>query len=107
MESLVAGLRSCGHRIEPVAVTTTDLAATLSPYRRRDWAALDWCGGLPGQRCDDVTAAAFLESAGFTCTGASSQALALAWDKPRVKRRLARAGVAAPGWRRIGAEPIA
>lgn len=107
VESLVAGLRCCGHRVEPVAVTTSDLDPVLAPYRPRDWVVLNWCEDLPGRRCGDVTAAAVLEAAGFIFTGASSQALALAWDKPRVKRRLARAGVASPTWRRIGAEPIA
>lgn len=107
VESLVAGLRSRGYRVEPAAVTTSDLAATLAPYRPRDWVVLNWCEDLPGHRLGDVTAAAVLEPAGFTFTRASSQALALSSATPRVKRRLARAGVPSPAWRRIGAESTA
>lgn len=107
VDALVVGLQCCSHRVEPVAVATADLAAVLAPYDPGDWVVLNWCEDLPGQRCGDVTAAAYLEDAGFTFTGASSQVLALAWDKPRVKRRLARAGVSSPAWSRTGREPIA
>jgi D-alanine-D-alanine ligase len=104
VELLANGLRCCGHEVETVAVTTADLAAVLAPYHPQQWVVLNWCEDLPGQRCGDVATAAFLESAGFTFTGASSRALALAWNKPRVKRRLERAGVATPAWRLMDGE---
>ncbi len=103
-ELLAEGLRACGHKVETVAVTTADLAGVLAPYHPREWVVFNWCEDLPGQRRGDVTAAAFLELAGFTFTGGSSRALARAWDKPRVKQRLARAGVATPAWRLVNGE---
>lgn len=106
VEALAAGLRQCQHRVETVALTSADVAATLAPYDPREWVVLNWCEDLPGVRRGDVTVAAYLESRGFTFTGASSPALALAWHKPSVKERLRRAGIPTPRWCCARGEPI-
>ncbi|MGQ9683574.1 MAG: D-alanine--D-alanine ligase family protein [Anaerolineae bacterium] len=95
---LAAALAAEGHAVTPVGVRDGDLAACLAAYDPRQYVVLNWCEELPGIPRSDVTVAEVLEAAGFCYTGPTPPALALSWDKPRVKRLLVRRRLPTPRW---------
>lgn len=88
-----AAVRAEGHSVTSLRVDDADLDARLAGYSPDDWVVLNWCEDLPGISQGDVVAAQILEQRGMTYTGATSQVLALSWDKSRVKERLRTARV--------------
>lgn len=100
--TLEAALRDAGHPVTAVPVYGVDLAACLRSYDPREYVVLNWCEELPGLPHSDALVARTLEALGFTYTGSPPGVLALSWDKPEVKRLLARHGLPTPRWRIYG-----
>lgn len=83
----------------------TEVGPKLAPYPPRDWVVFNLFEGLDGRVGpdgrsidDESPAALMIESLGYRFTGADGHALALALNKARTKRLLAKAGVATPPW---------
>lgn len=96
---MVEGLRAEGHAAEALELTTPDFTSALTGLDPRALVVFNGCDGLPGVSHGEARVARVLERRGFTFTGASSAVLRLAYDKPRVKAMLDRAGVPTPAWR--------
>ncbi len=94
-----AALRAQGHVSASVAVCDANLAACLGAHNPARWVVFNGCEELPGVPRSDALVAETLERLGFSYTGSPPQALALSWDKGRVKRQLERSGLPTPRWR--------
>jgi D-alanine-D-alanine ligase len=81
-----------------VQVTNSDLDSVLSDYDPLEYIVFNWCESLPGIHHSEWLVAEYLEQHDFTFTGAGSAALASAYDKCQVKRRLDEAGILTPTW---------
>jgi D-alanine-D-alanine ligase len=95
-EALDAALRAEGHPVTTVKVAKADLESLLQPHDPDDFVVFNWCEELPGMPRSEPLVPGIYERLGFTYTGATGAALALAWDKPRVKRLLERQRVPTP-----------
>ncbi len=93
---LEKALRDEGHPVTAVAVESRDLESLLRPHDPDEFVVFNWCEELPGMPRSEPIVPGILERMGFTYTGAAGEALALAWDKPRVKRLLERHRVPTP-----------
>lgn len=93
---LETGLRACGHPVKVVFVCDSNLRQCLEGFSPWDYVVLNVCEGLPGVDHSEHLVAQELAAMGFTFTGADAEALALSWDKPRVKRLLRAHGVPTP-----------
>lgn len=83
----------------------SEVGPKLAPYPPRDWVVFNLFEGLDGRVGpdgrsidDESPAALMIESLGYRFTGADGHALALALNKARTKRLLAKAGVSTPPW---------
>jgi D-alanine-D-alanine ligase len=92
-------LISIGHPTFPVAITDDDIARHLQPFDPAKYIVFNWCEGLPGIENSESLVIKKLEELGYTFTGATSETLALAYDKYRVKVILDKAGVPTPAWK--------
>ncbi|NUQ64111.1 MAG: D-alanine--D-alanine ligase [Pirellulales bacterium] len=92
-------MRRQGHSVRFLPVGDRDLHSALSPYQPGNVLVFNWCEGLPGIGRSDALVAETLEKLQFTYTGASSEALELSYDKPRVKNLLEAHGVPTPRWK--------
>jgi len=88
-----------GFPVAEVPVTHPNLKEILRPFAPQSHIVFNWCEELPGIPRSDALVADILESLGFTYTGASSQVLALSWDKAAVKTLLEDCGIPLPDWR--------
>ena len=95
---LVTALSDLGHPLEVVAVEDDGLAERLSVFNPRDYVVYNWCEELPGVPHSEPVIAAVMEKMGFVFTGSSYAALALANDKPAIKRILDKAHITTPPW---------
>jgi D-alanine-D-alanine ligase len=95
---LVTALSELGHPMEVVAVEDDGLAERLSVFNPRDYVVFNWCEELPGVPHSEPVIAAVMEKMGFVFTGSSYAALALANDKPAIKRILDKAHITTPPW---------
>jgi len=96
---LLTAVEELGHPVASLPVSDPELSVLLSQFDPADYVVLNWCESLPGITHSDFRVAQTLEASGFTFTGASAEALAFSWDKPRVKERLSSLGIATPLWR--------
>jgi len=93
-------LKELGHPIEVVAVEDGRLADRLSAFDPRDYIVFNWCEELPDVPHSEPEVAAVMGRLGFVFTGSSYDALASAYDKPRVKGLLDEAHLPTPPWSR-------
>lgn len=93
---LEMGLRALGHPVKVVLVRDSDLRQCLKGFSPWDYVVLNVCESLPGVDHSEHCVAQELAAMGFTFTGADAEALALSWDKPRVKRLLRARGIPTP-----------
>ncbi|MFH1081515.1 MAG: hypothetical protein V1766_14870 [Pseudomonadota bacterium] len=98
-DRLAAGLGEFGHPVAAVALRNADLAACLRSYDPCEWIVFNWCEELPGIPHSDELVAEFLETAGFTYTGPTSEVLRLSWDKAGMKKLLNNHDLPTPHWR--------
>lgn len=89
--------------------TASEVYQKLAPFPPRDWVVFNLFEGLDnrlgpdGKSIDEESPAALaIESLGYRFTGADGRALALALDKAKTKRTLAKAGVSTPPWAVFG-----
>lgn len=94
-------LEAFGHPVEEVPVYHADIGVILAPFAPEDFVVFNWCEELPGEPRSDVRVAAFLESCGYTFTGASAETLNFSWDKAAGKALLNRNRVLTPDWKLI------
>lgn len=92
-------ISSVGHRTTLVSVSSSNLHAVLNPDDYLENIVFNWCERLPGVSHGEWLVAEYLESRGFAFTGASSDTMALAQDKSRMKQLLDDSGIPTPGWR--------
>lgn len=97
-QKLAAGLQEHGHEVESAPVTGLPFPNLTKRYPPGEWLVFNWCESIPGVPRSEPMVAEYLERMGYTFTGASAAALALAWDKRRVKARLQEAGIPTPSW---------
>ena len=93
---VLAGLEDQGHRVAVVEIADANLRSRLRPYPPREWVVFNACESLPGVDHSEVRVAQELTTLGYAFTGSPPDALARSWDKPLVKRLLARQGVLTP-----------
>ncbi len=98
VETLGNALNELGHSVEVVAVKDDCLTDRLSVFNPRDYVVFNWCEELPGVPHSEPVIAAVMERMGFVFTGSSYEVLALAHDKPAVKRILDDANIPTPPW---------
>jgi D-alanine-D-alanine ligase len=91
-------LSALGHSLEVVAVEDDYLTDRLSVFNPLDYVVFNWCEELPGVPHSEPVIAAVMEKMGFVFTGSSHDVLALAYDKPAVKRILDEANIPTPSW---------
>lgn len=91
-------LRRQGLSVSFVPVTDGDLTALLAGFDPEDTLVFNWCEELPGITHSEQDVAGLLEKMGFVYTGASSGAIRLCYDKPRIKALLEARGVPTPRW---------
>ncbi len=94
-----SALRGEGHICASLAVCDARLDARLRDHDPAQWVVFNGCEELPGEQRSDALVAEILERLGFAYTGSRPEALALSWDKRKVKRRLERCGLPTPQWR--------
>lgn len=99
-------LASIGHPAFSVPITDDDIARHLHPFDPDKYIIFNWCEGLPGIENSEALAIKKLEELGYTFTGANSEALALAYDKYRVKVILDKARIPTPAWQIFGSPDI-
>lgn len=92
-------LSRVGHPTTLVSLSHSDLPAVLDQYDPLSYVVFNWCESIPGVPHSESLVAETLESLGFTFTGASGEALALAQHKECVKGMLKSAGIPTPTWR--------
>jgi D-alanine-D-alanine ligase len=88
-----------GHSVDVVPIFVDDLTTRLTGYDPDRFIVFNACEALPGQPHSEAEVARVLERMHFAYTGSPPETLALAWDKPTVKRRLVARGVPTPAWR--------
>lgn len=91
-------IRRQGRSLALSAVRSSDIAGVLDEYDPYKTLVLNWCEELPGETHSEMRVAEILEEKNFTFTGASSSALDLCYDKPRIKAMLRDSGVPTPDW---------
>ena len=91
-------ITSSGYQTTLVPVTDNNLDKVLSKFNPLEHIVFNWCESLPGIAHSEWMVARYLEKAGFTFTGADSDTLALAGDKPSIKRLLDDHGIPTPHW---------
>ncbi len=95
---LADALAAAGHQVAVRGTEVPELNAALSGVDPDAWLVFNWCDGLPGVPHSEAEVAQGLEQLRFTYTGSPPPVLALSWQKERVKRLLAAAGVPTPPW---------
>jgi D-alanine-D-alanine ligase len=100
-EALERAMLEVGHPVEAVALKDRGIAEAMAPFDPEHQIVFNWCECLPGVAHSEPLVARALEDLGFTFTGASSEALALAGDKGRMKEVLEEAGIPTPTWGRF------
>jgi hypothetical protein len=85
---LAEAVAAMGHPTRSLLLPDENLADCLYPYDPAACIVFNWCEGFPGQPHSEPLVAKGLESLSFVFTGASSDSLALAEDKTRIKERL-------------------
>ena len=93
------GLRDEGHPVTTITVDGPHLQLLLDGHEPERFVVFNWCEELPGVPRSEPVVAYTLERLGYVFTGARGDALATAWDKPRVKRLLERRRIPTPRWR--------
>jgi len=92
-------LQETGYPLSAVCITNDDFASHLRDFDPGKYIIFNWCEDIPGVQHGEWLVARKLEEMGYTFTGASSEALALAQDKRRVKKILDQASIPTPAWR--------
>jgi D-alanine-D-alanine ligase len=95
---LEAALRAQGHAVTTLTVSGHDPGSCLRTCGPAEYVVFNWCEDLAGVVHGDAVVAQALEAMGYAYTGSPPQALALSWDKPRVKALLTRHGLPTPRW---------
>jgi D-alanine-D-alanine ligase len=96
-------MKALGHPVELLPVGDERLAGRLETFNPCDHIVFNWCEELPGVPHSESEVAAVLERLGFVFTGSPSRVLALAQDKPLVKRILDDGAIPTPPWTVFGA----
>lgn len=92
-------LRETGHPLSTVCIQNNDIASALRDFDPDQYIIFNWCEDIPGVEHGEWLVARKLEELGYTFTGAASTALALAYDKQKVKNLLDQAAIPTPAWR--------
>jgi len=96
--SLGKEIDKAGYKTSLVPVTMSDLDLFLSAFNPSDTIVFNWCENLPGMHNSEWMVAKYLEDHDFTFTGSPSATIALAQDKPSVKKLLDSNGILTPAW---------
>jgi len=96
--ALGEALAGLGHPVDLLPIEDERLRARLAPFDPRDHIVFNWCEEIPGLSRSEPEVAAVLEAMGFVFTGAPSEVLSLAQDKPRIKSILDARELATPPW---------
>jgi D-alanine-D-alanine ligase len=97
--TLETSLRGEGHPVTTITIDKPYLESLIDGHDPERVVVFNWCEELPGMPRSEPLVAYSLERLGFSFTGAPGDALATAWDKPRVKQLLERQRVPTPPWR--------
>ncbi len=97
-QEIESALRGVGHPVTRVPVTDANLSLCLRDFNPDKYIVLNWCEELPGIPHSEAMVAQILASLNFTYTGSPADALALSWDRDKVKRMLHHDGVPTPRW---------
>lgn len=94
--SFTAALRRAGTSVSIVYVHDSDLSAVMSRFDPDECVVFNWCESLPGVPRSESLVPKILNSLGFEFTGALSDTLKFAEDKPAVKKILTKRRVPTP-----------
>jgi D-alanine-D-alanine ligase len=97
VDLMLNGLREEGYTYELVTFFA-DLSV-LDRYDPHEWLIWNWGEELAGEPWSEAVVVAELERRGFAFTGASSEVLRFAQNRPRVKERLRALGLPTLPWR--------
>lgn len=103
--TLADAMRLLGHPVQSLAIEDEHLEEALRGYRPEHAIVFNWCESLPGKAHSEPEVAGILEAGGFVYTGSPPETLALAYDKPAVKRLLEARRVPTPAWAVYHAPP--
>ena len=92
-------LQETGYPVSTVCIQNDDIASALRDFAPDQYIIFNWCEDIPGVEHGEWLVARKLEELGYTFTGAASAALALAYDKQKVKNLLDQAAIPTPAWR--------
>lgn len=92
-------ISAVGHSTTLIPLYDDDLEAVLSRHDPAEHIVFNWCESIPGRPHSEPLVVRDIERLNFAFTGATSEALALAGDKRRVKRILEQSGIPTPQWR--------
>jgi len=92
-------ISAVGHSTTLIPLYDDDLDAVLSHHDPAEHIVFNWCESIPGRPHSEPLVVRDIERLNFAVTGATSDALALAGDKRRVKRILEQSGIPTPQWR--------
>ncbi len=92
-------LRETGYPLFTVCIQNDDITSALRDFDPDQYIIFNWCEDIPGVERGEWLVAQKLEELGYTFTGAASAALALAYDKQKVKNLLDQAAIPTPAWR--------
>ncbi|MDD5093618.1 MAG: ATP-grasp domain-containing protein [Dehalococcoidia bacterium] len=79
-------------------VSNSGLNTIMARYNPLEYVVFNWCESLPGVAHSEWIVPEYLEVRGFAFTGASSETIALAQDKYRMKQLLDESGIPTPRW---------
>jgi D-alanine-D-alanine ligase len=99
IQAIKSALGLHGHTIVDLPIHDALLSMSLVEYDPKEYVVLNWCEGLPGVLHSEALVAETLETMDYVFTGSGADALALSWDKKRVKQALVRQEVPTPLWR--------
>ncbi len=103
--TLADAMRLLGHPLRMLAIEDDRLDEALRDYRPEREIVFNWCESLPGKARSEPEVAGILEARGFAYTGSPPETLALAYDKPAIKRLLDARRVPTPAWAVHNATP--
>jgi len=92
-------ISAVGHSTTLIPLYDDDLDAVLGRHDPAEHIVFNWCESIPGRPHSEPLVVRDIERLNFAFTGATSEALALAGDKRRVKRILEQSGIPTPQWR--------
>jgi D-alanine-D-alanine ligase len=96
--TLADAMRLLGHPLRLLAIEDERLDEALADYSPENEIVFNWCEALPGKPRSEPEVAGILEARGFAYTGSPPATLALAYDKPAIKRLLDARQVPTPRW---------